>query len=450
MDEPIEIPVRISDDNIIEKRKSKVTLETIDDHCLLNIFEYLNIFDAEKLASIWPRMRHFVNDFIYPKLARRIEIHMISSDDENQLDSWDVNGIKELREQFREFGKFIEHISFVRSDTMPDNEEFWTPLRKVQKLLNLCPNLHTLSFVGVDFRDPDEEEIRFLEYVAFSLIELKFIDCSGINDELSQSLESHPQLKRITLTGTHETTDEFLQHNRNLSSLAISHHSCTVQGLKTILNRSGHSIQQLSLIKYSKSSQFESIVTLIADKLPKLEYLAIEDDFSIKLMNSLTALPHLKSLKINCSRLCVISLLRILSDRGTIEDLEIKNFIIDDKNANGRPLIFSQLRTLRCPKSSKKSLRAFLKVMTESQMPAIHSLLMQGHKSIEQDILTLFESKKSLKTLNIKYMHDTNSFALLCGIIEILKDDRNRPFLNLHISSPKIGKEEVSQKICWT
>lgn len=414
---------------------SQVTFELLNDDCLLYVFEYLNIFDATTLALTCTRLKNFVNAFIYPKLAGRIEIQLLSKADELVRAS-DFAGMENLIKTIRIFGKFVEHLSVVGSENLGRFEGSYNILQPIKDVLLLCPNLLTLNIKRVKFDDDDEEDFNFFNFIPPNVTEMNFIDCCEIEDS---KIFLMPEIERITFTGVNNITGDFVKPNRNLSSLSISFDSCEPENLLMILNLTGNSIQDLRLSEFSSSRRFESIVKLIVDKLPRLQNLAIEDDLSVELTNSVAKLPHLKSLKINCRRRNVISLLQILSERGTIQVLEIENFAVDD-TTDFKPLVFSELHTLRCPKSSRKSLKSFLKIMIKSEMPAINALYMQGYRAIEQDILALFESKKTLKTMNINYTHGTNSFALLCGIIEILKADRNRPCLNLYIALPKIGE----------
>lgn len=412
-----------NEDNIpVELLKPKTTLESINDDCLRYIFQHINIVEVVNVAETCTRLQKFATDCIYPKLAKEIEIRLLARADE--YPSWSVDGLFNLKSYFEKIGNFVERLSLVASNNSNYNEFF--TMFDFEKILILCPNLHTLCFERVEF-----DSANILKYATSNLKEIKFIGCSGIN--WSKSLEALSQ---------------------NISSFAIDYHSVAEEDFTKFLDLHG-TLQQLRLVEFSKFPDFELIVTLVADKLPNLKNLSIEDNLTAKLQNSLSKLPHLKSLKINCLQSDATTLLRTLSDCGTIEDLEITNCVIDDENDTEKlseePLIFGQLRNFRCSQCASPMLQALLCLMTKSEMPSINFVSVQCYEKDEHCILKFFESKISVTSMSIQFQHmqdtaDTYSSPLLTGIIEIVKADRNRPYLTLQIPSLKIGMEEVSKK----
>lgn len=240
------------------------------------------------------------------------------------------------------------------------------------------------------------------------------------------------QLKRITFTGSTIPTN----------ALGLTF----VKNLKMIFKSCGHSIQELKLRQISK---MKAISSMIANMLPQLKILKIEDHLSVTLTDTLIALPQLKFLHIDCLRRNVNSLLRILSDRGTIECLKIKNFTIGNVADNEPALFFNRLQRLWCLSYWRTDMIAFLRLLTKSQMPAINYLHLASIESPTEvhEVIKFFESKKSLVLMVWNKSNKENTFSLLRGIVEILKADRSRPFLTIYIYGLKIGEEEVRKII---
>lgn len=424
----------MQDDNPSEpqskrSKHSHTTLESMNDHCLLHILQYLDSYDTVNMSLTCTRLRDFATAFIYPKFARKIEIKMV----DEAGSAWDVylENIMDLKNPFLNFGNFVEHLHFVGLYGLNESKSEIDPqfFRCAEMLLDLCPNLQSLSFENVGFHSEDK---HILKHVTSTLKELKFIGCSGITYDWSGSLKRLVQLKRITFTGSKKTTN------------AQGH--TFVKNLRMIFETCGHSIQELTLRRIPK---MKTISSMIANMLPQLKSLEIEDHLSVILTDTLIALPHLKFLHIDCLRRNVNSLLRILSDRGTIECLEIKNFTIGNVADNEPALIFNKLRRFRCLQFWGSDMIAFLRLLTKSQMPTINYLHLTSipDPTVVHDVLKFFESKKSLVSMVMNGSNKENTFSLLRGIAEILKTDGSRPFLTIYNYGLKIAEEEVRKII---
>lgn len=409
-------------------------MESINDDCLRHIFKYLNLLEAKNVAETCKRLQHFVNDCIYPKSAKEIHIKLLAEADKIPPSS--VDGIISLKDPFESFGYFVNQLSFVASKNAGYCENFY--LEDIEQTLVLCPNLKSLSFADVDFID-------VTKHVTPNLEEIRIIG-SRVSEIMLDVLNRLSQLNSVTFIGLkNSAAGDLLKQNTALSSLTIDNVSSTEEDLMIFLNLNGRRLQSLKLMNFSEFPNFESIVTLIADKLPKLDNLSMVDNLSDILEHSLSKLPHLKFLKIHCNNNSVSALLRILSDRDTIEGLDISHFILDDNDKpEEKPLIFKQLRNLVCSVSTSPSLHAFLGLITKSRMPAIKLVIMPAYKSSMETILKFFESKKSLEKVRINLMENASAIPLLRGMIEILKAETNRPYLALYIPNHKIGTEEVS------
>lgn len=420
----------------------ETTLESINDECLRYIFQFLNIFETVNLAATCTRLQNFANDYILSKSAKDIKIKLDAFTD----NSTSVDGLPEL---FGSIANFADRLSFVVSDDLC--EDGLLTVRNVEKIVLLCQNLRYLCFERVDFK-----ELDIMKHVGTNLKELKFVECySGSTIDWSDILRRLPHLNRITLTDCNIVCN-FFDYNHVLSSLTIER--CCVDDKEEhfvrYLDVNGHSLQELNLMGFSGSPHFDSIVTLITEKLPNLQNLTIEDKLTEKLTNSVSKFPNLKSLKIHCEGQCVKTLLRTLSNCGVIVDLEIKYFDIAEWDDNEIPLLFSQLRSLSLRLSPSKPTEYIWRLMTKSQLPEINFVLVDGYEQDVHNILKFFESKKLLESMNVTFRCHTffesydifASFSFLRGIIEILEADCDRPFLTLQIPSLTIGKNEVSDQ----
>lgn len=449
--------VNFNNKNITELQ-SLTTLESLNDDCLAQICQYLSLFGVAKLASTCTRLHEFANTFVFPKAVKKVEIKFTyetdSSDDSFSIFTTEMDY---LVKPFEGFGYSIEQLTF--NGSMEDCDDFLQPietdnLSSIAKLLDLCPNLHSLCFQQVRFTS---DNIYLLSHVTPDLKELKFVRCASTTDDWSKALKRFPTLEHITLTGSedNETTAVFFENTRNLSSLAISYDNLKdAQDLETLFYQNRSSLQKLEITNYYQTTQYQSIRTLIVE-LPKLEYLSIDDRLSQELIDSLDDLPQLKSLKIWCGGMSVNSLLRKLSDLGTIEDLDIKD-VVYDMEIDVRPLIFNQLKSIRLTGANFSvndnevtDLVGIFKSLIISEMPVITCFDFEL-KDDEQGryLLELFKSKPTVKTMFIAFasmkIKMQNRCALVIRIIDILKMNEKRRPLNLKVSPLRFDDVQVS------
>lgn len=405
--------------------------EKINNDCLREIIKYLNIFEVEKLAATCTKLQTFSNDFIYPKIARKMEIRFNQVSGFDRIERYGTFYTNDFQRPFESFGSCIEQVTFIGINFGPTSQ-----------LLRLCSNLHTLRMRYYYFNSGDS---KILNHVAPSIKILKLECCSGNEDDWSETLKRLPNVEHITLTGRNKITANLFKREKKLSSLTIDYRSLSSgNDLENIFDHNGKTIQQLKLFNFTESPNYQSIRTLILDKLPKLENLAIEDTLSFKLTNLLTELPYLRSLKVTCTYYeSVNSLMRTLSDLGTIEELDIEKGVFETEDENAPPLIFNQLRTVSCDSLT------IVSALTKSHMPAITCFQFDLLEDAMCILLTLFISKKTLKSMHVFCWAWTNvernRFAL--EIISILRRNMNRPYLNLKIHMLSINAELVSKII---
>lgn len=416
------------------------SLDTISNDFLLQIWQYLDILDSVNLASTCTRLLSFACDFIFPKQAREMVIQtkdafIYGIDDlvfRSQLK------MSDLEIPFKRFGSFVEHLALRRMgyrNTIPTYSA--RLFVDFEKLLDLCPNLHSLCLNNLEFRN---EDVHLFRHVTAGLEELQLVYCSGITNKWSEELNRFTKLQISMISYNGEIVDIFKLNN--LSSLTIDDNP-SLSDLGTILNKNAQSLRQLNMKRISHD--YREITSLIIEKLPNLESLAIE--LTAELTNSLPALPHLKSLKLSAygyPMQRVNSLLRKLSDCGTIEDLCIESsFVFDVEDKNEPPLVFKKLQSFACSLSEcEYGVAPLCKALTKSHMPEVRRFDFSMTKLID-DVWPVIESKKTLITLTIEVLSCYDAVKFLQGLFEILKQQKgSRPYLNLNMNG--LSDEGVS------
>lgn len=382
------------DINIVEslaKRfKDVPTLDSINDYCLLHIFQKLDIIEAANLAETCKRLKDLANEFVFPKIARHVFIRFV------QLSTMKL---RDLEKPFEIFGSFVEKLNFTLA--LPIRPYYIES--EIRKILDFCPNLTSLGMREISFTTSD---IDILNHVATGLKELKLEECHGITNDWSAALQRFPKLEHITWTGEDKGANFF--KNKIVPSLAIG--LMNQENVKGIVDHNA-SIKQLKLIHLSGTwswrPDYQFITTLIINKLPKLEILEIEDELSDELTNVLSELPHLRSLIVFVDK-SVNAFLRKVSDIGNIEELQIDYGTYDIEDDNAPPLVFNKLLSFhwRMPETSE----LFLNALTKSQMPVIASLYF-SFVVWKRDVglSKLFESKKkTLKSMTLSYFDFDN------------------------------------------
>lgn len=444
------------DDEFINFKESKSTeLTSINNDCLREICKYLNIFEVVNLATTCTRLQTFAVDFWYPKIASKIQISLTHwSTVPVRTTSIDLHMMMDLKKPFERFGSAIEQLtlrgSYQRDLTIIMGLKCASSFRK---LLVLCPNLQSLCIQDVSFISADAS---ILDNVTPSLKELKFERCTNIGNNWSAAFKRLSQIETISVTGRNRITALFFMDTLNLRTLTIDYDSLrTHKDLEKVFNQNGHGIRHLKLINFSKLLYFQSIRTLIVEKLPMLEHLSIETYNSVTLTNLLTELPHLRSLRVRDGYAVNLnSLLRKIVELGTIEDLNIDGGFVDGEVENGSPLNFGKLQSIHWQPCFKQDPLVLFKALTRCQMPAIkcfsinlRAINLITHGSWE--MLAFFESKTTLRSIAINGFTwntwiNADRNRLILGIIDILK--RNRPFLNLTIY-PLVVETELVSKI---
>lgn len=117
--------------------------------------------------------------------------------------------------------------------------------------------------------------------------------------------------------------------------------------LVQIFDNIGHSLKHLKLAFPDNVQDYQSIGTLITEKLVKLEKLELQFELT-QIKEFLIEWPHLKSLEIECMDCSINLLLRTLSNNGFIEELTVTDGTFDHADENAPPVFFDKLQSLTC------------------------------------------------------------------------------------------------------
>lgn len=427
----------------------KAGLNTINDDCLLVICQYLNLLDAQNLASTCYRQQEFANAFVIPKLSKHVKLNIVIPQLTVLNSTSSVVTIDEFSVQFAQISTFVEHLTL--SGYGPIHTESW---QKFERILELCVNLQTLRIQNIQF---ETDGHNILNYAPIHIKELHLINCRGVTDDWSTVFKRFYDLNEITVTGCfNKISGVFFENFTKLKFLAVQDYHqfrwfLIEELLEQIFEHNKNTLRTLRLVQLRHVNS-DSIFGMISDKLPKLESLEIENEMSkIWPKNVTLKIRNLKILKLHCSKLVPIdSLMRTLSDWGEIEELTITNGHFSGEKIE--PLHFNKIKKLQW--ASNKSCPEFLKLITDANMPELRKFFfsndLMGTASNKyrgsDDIVKFIESKKLLK--NVAVVGHYDPFLLVLKITEMLKSNsgKGRLVLRLDISG-NFDKEEVRKHL---
>lgn len=457
---PNESPNQNEDNNkktVKKCKRSSSTLVTINNDCLTQIFTYLNIEDILNLAATCKRLQNVALTDFFPRKAKQIKIVMLDATTFELKAPLIDNFSSELRPKFTlqrletaltNFGEFVDDLtldlSYRRYGTK--NAKLW---RCGIILLEHCKYLKTLryrhwTFTPTQIRALHKQIERFE-----NLNELVLLKSNRITNTWPAGLKSISKIDKISLNGEDEISAQFVQYFRNLASLTIDFPIGTVCKINDVAQfvKSCHCLKHLELTHISQIVGYESIGAVIGN-LPKLETLSLRFELTDK-SEYLIGLPHLKTLAIAHHKRNINTLLQTLSCQGIIEELMLWCGFFDDEDK--LPLFFNNLQIFEWYIVEGLSSN-FLNIMTGSQMPKIHTFmidLFDNAQIQDEDLLKFVESKKTLKSISVD-RNATFDFEFLRQIIDILKKPckPKRPFLELIIPFVRLAEDEVSKISC--
>lgn len=381
--------------------------ECINDDCLLYICKYLEFIDIVNLAATCSRMQNFAIDHIFPRKAKKLLIEIvppnwvqITAPLLNSLESKvTLNTLEASLNYFHEFVEYLQISSL--SDELEFEHIAATVLERCGNLTSLCISFINFTFDGTQRLHDRIERLQNLK-------ELSFLNCTGIINNWPVSSKTTSRLDKLSVSTYDDFSINFFENFKQLSSLTvnISYTYWSADDLASICELYGNSLEHLKIIQEIHDvddddfgddfDDHEEIATFINEKLLKLNRL----DFKGPLTESsmfIIKLRQLKYLKINCNYQNVYSMMQALSDNRVIETLHISNGFYYEEDTIESPLIFEMLQVFELFMIVDSS--SFLKKLTTSQMPKIHTFNFYGIENPAQDLRKFCESKKTLKSI---------------------------------------------------
>lgn len=460
---------------ILDSKGSCSELESISDDCLRYIYQYLGIMDVVNLSVTSTRMLDFAKAVAFLKKARslRLEIkagmsapmpwnlsaplinsiYSWESDDPfNNANTYDSKLTKEsVVAAFRYFGEFVEDLSIY--SFCKDLSEDWCAIKIVLKNCKYLKKLRFCCGCGLNLKS---FEVKALQDQIAMLHNLKELDLYGGGFTkywpAPAALKGFPSVDKLSLTATDEITAHFGRYFQNISSLTIDLDHCQwdQDDFAMIFDQVGSSLDYLKIFHANDYIDFQqSLAMLITMRLPKLKSLAYVDRTETDDGTEfLIELPQLKFLRIRLNCESTNSILQTLSNNGVIEFLQIQEGRYDeDFKAPELPL--HSLQTLILTEFI--GISKLLKVLTTSEMPALHSFVSFIEMEDIYDFLRFVESKNRLKTIHIFIEEEVQRQSkFLERIIAILRKpcSPERPFLNLTMYKYSGCDEDVSTIYC--
>lgn len=429
-------------------------LESINNDCLLKIFKYLNIVEIVNLAATCTRLHNVAIEFLRAKAKHIIivkdnqNVFLTAPLDKTYLSEMPLEG---LESSFSYFGEFVEDLAIKSKFYLSPYYGKPTCKRMYEIVQEHCGQyLKTLRYNNFNFTIDETTALQDHIQKFQNLKELNLLGCTGITNSWLPTLRGTSKVEKLTLSATNDITRHFFEHFRNLSRLTIDFFRTTWHSvdLAKTFDLIGNCLEHLIINdKYNcvKNTVYQSMVTMINDKLPKLKSLELEAGSVAG-----SKLPHLKFLVIHSRELSlnINLLMQTLSDNGIIQELSIHGGFFDEEEiTNAPPLTFNQLQCLRLIYPQEKC--NLLKAITRSKMPVIHSFALHFIKLEESDdLLKFLSSKTTLKSIRLDFTEEIRhmQFGFLEQIIQILKEPctPKRSFLNLQINRLYLSAEEVS------
>lgn len=410
---------------------TNATLININDDCLLYICQFLNTYDISNLASTCYRLREFASSFLFPKIAKNLDLKVIV--ERETVLRWDssTGTVDELRTQAIQFSNFVEHISVTGPIV---NQSF---CKQIGDFLSIFPNLKTLRLTYVHCNDV----LKLLSNISLNLNELHWIDSSGMTDEFSVVIQRLSKLEKITVTGTgNKFTVALFERCKKLSYLDIELLYSQTGDLEKIFEENGHTLRILKLTNF-EFTHSDEIFKLIAKKLPKLKKLGISDTMLfINPTFEHMELRYISILELKCGFCDINLLMQTLSGSEVLEELTIHYDSIYNV-PTAESLTFKTLQNLYW--DVRELSAASLNNITLAHMPALRNLQIYYKADVEEDdsneIANLVDSKRSLTSICVLGVYEPS--LIIVNIIEILKA-ATRPYLRLGIPY-EIDEEEV-------
>lgn len=378
-------------------------MKIINDDCLRQIFQHLELKDVVNLAAGYRRLRNFSETFIFPKIAK--EIGMEVSNEPNRASftiaapsdnacTWELS--PKSSEIASYFGLWLKSLTI---EYYYANAEIW---RSSEIIMNLCRNVTKLGFAKLCFSPDQTRELQDLIERFESLTDFYFSECTGTTNNW-HAPKCISKVDKLTFSANDKLAGHFFGYFRNLSSLTIDFsRNCVWRtgAISNIFDNIGHSLKSFELANLSNSS------------------------YAHRSLNSI---------------------LRALSNYGIIEFILVgADFCFQYDDINAPPLRFNKLREL-----CLFGVSGVLKAMARWQMPEIQEISVHTVFEELHELLSFVQSKNTLNKIYLNLFDDGAPSVFLYHLIGVLKESctPKRPILTLEIADNLLDEEEVSRVI---
>lgn len=248
------------------------SLEAINDDCLREILQYLDIMEIVKLATISERLLQFSKEVIFPKTAK--EFSIVPSHSGYKLSvpsnskSFDFLTLEDSETAFQYFGEYVEALTLK-------NVRSWG-------ILTSCHNLKKLTLDSYTRQSHTSLTLQYQIERLQHLNELTFQYCKGTVEYWLVS-DAISNVTNLTLKSTtHSANGHFIGSFKNLTILSLDLYANRWQfaDIQRIMDNNSHCLKHLKVTNFENDYQYRSFARLITEKLHKLEYLQLDLHFT--------------------------------------------------------------------------------------------------------------------------------------------------------------------------
>lgn len=322
-----------------------ITINKLNEDCLIHILEYLNSNDLIKFSKIFPCFNEIISTHIFNKRPLKLG---------------EIKENHSIRNVLKAFGPFLKHLEMSSTDVQY-KPEYLSSTEEMFALIDVyCSKkiLQSLS-LAIEFEPAPESafisiapkfcQIEDMRLHAIYTQYLHFKSTVNMHDiSIAHLLKHAKQMKRLTLLDL-KITGSFLKQIplSNLSELKIENcnHLCYAS-LTELFKNYGKNLKTFSFVN-SKTVDFREIgkiiyyvCRLIGEYLPNVEEVSVimnysttfchpktEKDYTV--YDPLLNLKRLRKLTLGCAGACgcfdTASFVQRLSQQHTLENLSIES-----------------------------------------------------------------------------------------------------------------------------
>lgn len=332
--------------------KSSLTkeLHDLNDYCLMELFDYLNVIDLGAMAQTCVRFQYIAQNVFRTKHGKLDfdDVVLIKTDDSQMPLT-----LYKTRNILKSFGQYINTINISAQQFLTKDKG-----RITDMVLRFCPNLQSLRLHAFFFT---RTNLIAFNNLFSKLTDLTLDECDIAGDSRMQRLmEKCKNLVSLKLASVGQLCDLCIDVvYPRLESLTVAS-LYTDEDLLYNFFEKHPNLKTLKVIRWGYLS--DAVLPKIATHLKKLESLSITlngFDAFVQNVDWLLQLDHLRELKFNCSLYSIAGFVAKLSAQNTIETLHITDGLLNE-----------QLIDALCDCKRLKSLKL-------SSMPNVHNRFLE-------------------------------------------------------------------------